>query len=335
MIILQHAARLAFRSKSFFAAMACAAALVPAAASAADEPFFKWVETYKQEAAAKGISKELLDRAFRDLAPNERVVELDRRQPEGTMTFEQYKERIVSQQRVNEGRRKLAQHRDLLNRISAEYGVQPRFIVALWGIETNYGSNTGGFDVIEALATLAYDGRRGEFFRKELTNAFTIINDGHIKLEDMRGSWAGAMGQSQFMPSSFVAYAADGNGDGKKDIWHTQEDVFASIANYLAKSGWKDDQTWGRRVTLPAGFDNSLADIKKSRSLQEWSRLGVRDADGNALPDVDIDASVVFPGEAGGEAYLAYNNFKTVMKWNRSLYFATSVGILSDRLAGY
>lgn len=322
------------RLSRFAAVAACGVAMLPFAAQASDIPFFKWVEDYKQEAQGKGISPALLDNAFRDLQPNERVVELDRRQPEGTMTWEQYKKRIVDPQRVKQGRRLLEQHRDHLERVAAKYGVQPRYIVALWGIETNYGSNTGGFDVVEALATLAYDGRRGEFFRKELTNALTIIDQGHISLEDMQGSWAGAMGQCQFMPSSFIAFAQDGDGDGKKDIWNDLDDVFASIANYLSKSGWDDEQTWGRKVTLPAGFDNGYADIKDSRSLLEWSRMGVRDENGNPLPQVDIPAALVFPGEAGGEAYLAYNNYKTVMKWNRSLYFATSVGILSDEIAG-
>lgn len=320
--------------KSLLAAAACMGAMLPAIAQANDRPFFAWVEEYKREAAGQGIPASLLDRAFLDLEPNDRVIELDRRQPEGTMTFAQYKQRVISEQRVQEGRRMMAKHRALLERIGREYGVQPRFIVALWGVETSYGKNTGGFNIIEALATLAYDGRRGEFFRKELTNALTIVHQGHIRLEDMRGSWAGAMGQCQFMPSSFLAFAQDGNGDGKKDIWGNLEDVFASIANYLSKSGWRDDQTWGRRVTLPAGFDKGVAGLKDSRSLPEWSRMGVRNENGGALPQVDIPASLVFPNDDGGEAYLVYNNYKTVMKWNRSLYFATSVGILSDRLAG-
>lgn len=322
------------RMKHLLAVAACAASMLPASLYAAEQPFVTWVDAYKQEAKAKGISQGLLDEAFRNLTPNERVIELDRKQPEGTMTFEQYKTRVISKARIDEGRRKLAQHRTLLNKVAAQYGVQPRFIVALWGIETNYGSNTGGFDVVEALATLAYDGRRGEFFRKELTNALTIINDGHISLDDMRGSWAGAMGQCQFMPSSFLNFAQDGNGDGKKDIWNNLEDVFASIANYLSKSGWNDEQTWGRKVSVPAGFDRSYGDIKGLKSLAEWSKLGVRDAHGGPLPTVDIDAALVFPDDASNEAYLAYNNYKTVMKWNRSLYFATAVGILSDEISG-
>lgn len=325
--------RVLLRAFRFMAVASCAALSFPAVSGASEKPFVVWVEDFKQEAQSKGISQSLLDEAFRDLAPNEQVIELDRRQPEGTMTFTQYKQRIVSQQRINEGRKKLKQHRALLERIGKQYGVQPRFIVALWGIETNYGTNTGNFDIVEALATLAYDGRRSEFFRKELLNALTIAQQGHVKIGEMRGSWAGALGQCQFMPSSFLAFAEDGNGDGKKDIWNTQQDVFASIANYLSKSGWNDDQTWGRRVRLPSGFDHSLGGSKVTRSLAEWSKLGVRAEDGNALPQVaGINASLVFPGD-DDEAYLAYDNYKTVLKWNRSLYFATAVGILSDQLA--
>lgn len=326
--------RVLLRAFHFVAVASCAAVSFPMTSMASEKPFFVWVEDFKQEARSKGISQSLLDEAFHNLAPDEQVIELDRRQPEGTMTFTQYKQRIVSQQRINEGRKKLAQHRDLLQRIGKQYGVQPRFIVALWGIETNFGKNTGNFNIIEALATLAYDGRRSEFFRKELLNALTIAQQGHKKIGEMQGSWAGAMGQCQFMPSSFLSFAEDGNGDGKKDIWSNQQDVFASIANYLSKSGWKDDQAWGRRVSLPAGFDKELGGSKIVRSLAEWSRLGVRAEDGGPLPQVaGINASLVFPGD-DDEAYLAYDNYKTILKWNRSLYFATAVGILSDQLEG-
>jgi membrane-bound lytic murein transglycosylase B len=312
----------------------CFASLLPATLYAAEQPFVTWVEQYKQEMRQKGMQQWLLDEAFRDITPNERIIELDRKQPEGTMTWQQYKERVVSEKRIQDGRRKLAQHRALLEKMGKKYGVQPRFIVALWGIETNYGTNTGGFNLVEALATLAYDGRRGEFFRKELTNALTIVDQGHITLDAIKGSWAGAMGQCQFMPSSFIAFAQDGDGDGKKDIWNNIEDVFASIANYLAKSGWDDDYTWGRRVTLPAGFDRGYADIKASRPLAEWGQMGIKNEYGGALPSADIQASLIFPGEESNEAYLVYSNYKTVMKWNRSLYFATAVGMLSDKISG-
>ncbi|MGB1540453.1 MAG: lytic murein transglycosylase, partial [Rickettsiales bacterium] len=174
---------------------------------AANQPFANWVIDFKREAMAEGISKSLLDKAFQGITPNARIIELDRKQPEGTMTLEQYLTRVVNDRRVREGRRLMAQHRTLLHKVSEKYGVQPRFIVTLWGVETNFGSNTGGFSIVEALATLAHDGRRSSFFRKELMNAFKIMQAGHIAPEDMKGSWAGALGQCQFMPSSFLAFA--------------------------------------------------------------------------------------------------------------------------------
>lgn len=317
------------------AAVAVVGCVYSAAVYANEQSFANWVEGFKQDAAQQGISSNLLERAFDGFSPIERVLELDRKQPEGTMSFEQYLDRVISKNRIAEGRRMLAQHRELLEKVSAHYGVQPRFIVALWGVETSYGSNTGGFSVIEALATLAYDGRRGEFFRKELLNALKIIDDGHISLDDMLGSWAGAMGQCQFMPSSFLAFAQDFNGDGKKDIWGDLEDVFASIAQYLSQSGWDDEYTWGRRVQLPANFNDSLAGRDVQKSLTEWQRLGVRTEWGGELPNVAINASVVYPDDdARGRAYLIYNNYNVLLKWNRSLYFATAVGILSDELVG-
>lgn len=316
------------------ATIAAALFFFPASLYAAEQPFVNWVDDFKRDATREGISHTVLDRAFYRLSPNERVIELDRRQPEGTMTFAQYLDRVITDKRVEEGRRLLAQHRPLLDKVAAKYGVQPHYIVALWGIETSYGKNTGGFSVIESLATLAYDGRREAFFRKELMHALKIADAGHIALEDMQGSWAGAMGQCQFMPSSFLAFAQDYNNDGRKDIWHSLPDVFASIANYLSTSGWQGDFIWGREVKLPTGFDRSLSGTSVSRSLAQWQALGVRKIHGGNLPDEPIKASVVFPDEADDRAYLVYDNYKTLLKWNRSLYFATAVGILADKLTG-
>jgi membrane-bound lytic murein transglycosylase B len=236
--------------------------------------------------------------------------------------------------RIERGRELLAQHRPLLEEIGAAYGVQPRFIVALWGIETNFGTYTGGFPVIQALATLAHDGRRSSYFREELLNALQILDDGHIDVARMQGSWAGAMGQSQFMPSSFLRFAQDYDGDGRRDIWTTEADVFASAASYLAGFGWDADQTWGRQVRLPAGFDAGLADLEIRKPLSEWQRLGVRRADGQNLPAGDLTASLVLPDGPGGPAFLVYDNYRTIMRWNRSTYFATTVGILADRIGG-
>ena len=250
------------------------------------------------------------------------------------MTFAQYKQKVISQDRIDKGRRMLRENRAALDKASQKYGVPPQFIVALWGVETSYGSNTGGFGVIEALATLAHDGRRSEFFRDELFKALKIIDEGHISAAAMKGSWAGAMGQNQFMPSSFHNFAVDGNGDGRRDIWNSLPDVFASTANYLSKSGWKSDQIWGRRVKLPENFPSSLTGKETSKSLAQWSHMGITLPDGSAIPVIQgIQASVIVPDGVGGPAFLTYDNYRVIMKWNKSTYFATSVGILADEIA--
>jgi membrane-bound lytic murein transglycosylase B len=302
-------------------------------ASANTQPVESWVADFKAEARDKGISAALLDDAFKDFQPIEKIIRLDRKQPEGTKTFTQYMESTLPAFRVNKGKELYQANKQLLDTIGEKYGVQPRFIVALWGMETSYGKVTGGFNVPHALATLAYDGRRADFFRDELLKALQIINEGHISLTDMKGSWAGAMGQSQFMPSSFLSYAVDYDGDGKRDIWGTKADVFASIANYLSQSGWNDDVTWGRKVTLPAGFDTKLADIKVFRPLSYYQDAGVRTEWGANLPQTDIEAALMFPGKESEPAYLIYSNYNVLLKWNRSRYFATAVGTLADRIA--
>ena len=218
------------------------------------EDFNTWLDKLKTEAKRQGISQKTIDSSLIGIKPIPRVIELDRKQPEFTLTFAEYLKRVVSDRRIRIGKSKLKEHKELLRQISSKYGVQSRYIVALWGIETDFGRITGGFPVISSLATLAYDGRRSKFFRKELLLALKIVDGGHILAKDMVGSWAGAMGQNQFMPSSFHAYAVDYDKDGSKDIWKTLPDVFASIANYLSKSGWQADQTWGRPVRLPEEF---------------------------------------------------------------------------------
>lgn len=205
------------------------------------KPFGLWLMELKQDALKQGISEKTVEGAFASTNPIERVIELDRKQPESTMTLEDYLEKVVTETRIDEGRELAKEHRAMLVDISEKYSVEPEYIVALWGIETNYGNNTGGFSIIDALATLAYDGRRSDYFRGELMNALKIIDAGHIEAIDMDGSWAGAMGQCQFMPSSFLNFAVDQDGDGKRDIWYTHADIFASIANYLKSSGWDGD----------------------------------------------------------------------------------------------
>ena len=304
----------------------------PAAAN--QKPLGLWIQEFRAEATAQGISTKLLDKVFKDFALNPRIIELDRKQPEGTVTFTKYLSNIVSTQRVNDGQRLYVENKALLEEIGKKYGVQPHFIVALWGIETNYGKITGNFNIPRALVTLAYDGRRSDFFRKELLNSLQIIEAGHISFKDMIGSWAGAMGQSQFMPSSFLHFAVDYNGDGRKDIWNTKADIFASIANYLKTNGWKPNLGWGRQVRLPAGFKEALADIKLFRPLSEWNSLGVRQMDGKPLPQQPSKAALMFPGKPEEGTYLIYENYPVILHWNRSRYFGTSVGILSDRIFG-
>jgi len=297
--------------------------------------FQAWVADLRTEALAQGISAATFDTAFRDTKPIPRVIELDRYQPEFSQTFWTYMSRAVSPERIERGREMLRKHGPLLRQIQRQYGVQPRFLVAFWGMETAFGATFGGFPVVDALATLAYDTRRSAFFRKELLDALRILDAGHIPPARMQGSWAGAMGHLQFMPSTFRAHAVDRDGDARADIWGSLPDVFASAANYLSREGWKGDQTWGREVRLPAGFNLDLIGLGTRKPLAEWAKLGLRRADGGALPVVrDMSGSLVLPAGIEGPAFLVYDNFRTTMVWNRSILYALAVGHLADRLAG-
>ncbi|MZR30430.1 lytic murein transglycosylase [Sneathiella sp. DP05] len=297
---------------------------------AAKEPFDQWLSKLKTEAQENGISQPTIDSAFANVKLIERVVKLDRKQPEVVQTFQEYMAQRLPKSLVDSGKAMLNQNRAILEEVGLKYGVQPRFIVALWGVETRYGNYTGGFSVIDALTTLAYDNRRAAYFRKELLIALQILDENHIALADMKGSWAGAMGQSQFMPSSFINFAVDYDEDGRRDIWTTKADVFASAANYLSKSGWKYDQTWGREVRLPKNFDTSLVDLKVAKPMREWEALGVTKTDGSPLPSRQLVGSLVQPKGGNGQTFLVYENYRTILKWNRSTYFAMSVGLLAD-----
>ena len=310
-------------------------AMLPGFASAT-QSFEAWRAELRTEVLSKGISPDVFDTAFTGLQPIKRVIELDRSQPEFTMTLETYLSKVVSNTRVQKARRKLEEHKKILNEVSNKFGVQPRFIVALWGIETNFGQHTGGFPVIAALATLAHDGRRSSYFRGELLNALQIIEEGHISSEQMKGSWAGAMGQSQFMPSSFLSYAYDYNGDGRRDIWNTRNDVFASIANYLSSVGWRNDITWGREVVIPSTLDaKKLSEKKTVKQMSEWQKLGLRLTDGNNLPKRNLNSRLVMPERSQGRVFLAYLNYNNILKWNRSNFFAIAVGSLADKIQAY
>jgi membrane-bound lytic murein transglycosylase B len=298
------------------------------------EGFRAWLDELRMEASRQGISDATLDSALGDIAPVSRVIELDRRQPEDDRTFLTYLTRCVDERRSRRGRALLAKHRALLNDIYARYGVPPRYLVALWGLETTFGENTGGFRTIDALATLAYDPRRARFFRTQLLDALHIIDEGHVAPDEMTGSWAGATGQMQFMPSTFIRHAVDYNGNGRKDIWGSLPDAFASAANFLSTMGWRQGETWGREVLLPADFDTSLASMDMKKTLAQWSELGVRQINGVALPREKMEGSIVLPQGSEGPAFIVYHNFRVLLRWNRSINYAISIGHLADRIVG-
>jgi len=299
-----------------------------------NEDFQNWLQALRDEARAAGISDTTLDAALSDIKLKARVIERDRSQFEFTRTFLTYLGRCVTDKRIKRGRKLLAEHRILLDKIYAQFHVPPRYIVALWGVETNFGDNMGSFSVINALVNLAYDRRRSSFFRSQLIDALGIIDNGHISHDTMQGSWAGAMGQMQFMPSTFVKYAIDFNNDGRKDIWHSLPDAFGSAANYLSDIGWRSGKLWGREVLLPDDFDLMLATINTKKTVVAWSALGVRRANGSALPRVNMEGSIVLPQGHKGPAFLVYDNFRIILEWNRSINYAICVGHLADRLAG-
>jgi len=296
--------------------------------------FARWLADFKQEARENGISDATLDAAFVGVKPSPRVVKLDRSQPETIQTFQDYFEKRVTPYRIELGRKQYRENQKLFQQIESRFGVQGRFIAAFWGMETSYGRFSGGHYVIGALTTLAYDPRRAKFFRKQLMDALIILDEGHITVDKMKGSWAGAMGQTQFMPSTFRAYAMDGDGDGKINIWESKADAFASAANYLSSIGWRGDQTWGREVLLPDDFDQALIKDKSKKTLAEWQALGVRKMFGKNLPKRDLIAMVVQPDGPGERAFITYPaNYSAILDWNRSHKFAISVGTLADAIA--
>ncbi|EKE69125.1 lytic murein transglycosylase [Gallaecimonas xiamenensis] len=296
---------------------------------AEERDFGVYVGKLKAEALTQGITQGTLDKAFEGVTLLQRVIEADRSQPESKLTMEGYLSRTVPAWKVKQARAQYRENRALLEKIGQAYGVQPQYIVALWAKESSFGKVQGNFSVISALTSMAFEGRRESFFKDELFAALKILQQGHVDMDHFKGSWAGAMGQTQFMPSSFLALAVDGDGDGKKDIWSNKADVFASIANYLAKAGWKGDQAWGRQVKVPADFDWAQKD--EIKSLDEWAKLGLSRFDGGPLPKVaDMKAQLKAVDGPKGRIYLVYNNYQVLKRWNRSDYFATGVGLLAN-----
>lgn len=299
-----------------------------------EKSFPECVERFHKTAEAEGLTSAVVQTSIANLKWSERVIELDRRQPEFTTPFADYLNRRVTSQRVEDGRRLLREHRELLARVEREYGVPAPYLVAFWGLETNFGSYFGKMSVLDSLATLACDQRRSQYFTRELMSALRIVDEGAISAERMEGSWAGAMGHVQFMPSVFLRHAVDYDDDGKRDLWNSLPDAMASAANFLNSMGWDEDYRWGREVLLPKDFDYLKAGLKQKRPLSEWREMGVRQTNGAALPDEPIKAALLVPSGHKGPAFLVYDNFKVIMGWNQSEYYALAVGYLADRIAG-
>ncbi len=304
---------------------------LPAHAQAPQLSFDQWLRMFQQQAIARGIRPQTAYTALSNVYLDEGIIEKDQTQPEHTVTAVDYWKRVVSERRITRGKTFLNANRELLKRVSDSYGVEPKYIVALLGVESDYGDLQGHNSIIQSLATLAYEGRRADFFANELFNALRIVDAGHVlRAEDLTGSWAGAMGYCQFMPTSFFKYGQDFDGDGRIDIWNSVDDAAASTANYLHANGWVPGQGWGRRVTMTKPIDENLAGLKTALSFKEWAGMGVRLASGKALPKSDMRVSLVVPDGGEGAAFLVGSNFNVIMQWNRSTYFATSVGLLAD-----
>jgi len=312
----------------------------PAASVAVDQParanavpFDQWLADLRREALSAGVRPQTFDRAFANVKLSERVVELDRSQPEFARQVWQYLDGAVSDQRVAEGRAKINANAAILSKVSKRSGVPAEILVAFWGIETDYGRDPGNFSVVNALTSLAYEGRRAKYFRDELLAALRILDSGDIAFERMRGSWAGAMGQTQFMPTIFLKYAVDEDNDGRRDIWDSAPDVFASTALFVLGNGWRAGESWGTEVTLPADFPYDQAELTVTKPVSEWARLGVRALDGQAPVGSDAASILTLAGRSG-PAFLARENFRAIMRYNPSTSYALAVAVLSDRLAG-
>lgn len=321
--------------RSVFAGL-LAAALAATGAAAGEPDFDDWLRGFRAEAAAAGISRDVIDQAFRDVKVNQRVFELNDNQPEFSRSIWDYLDGAVSADRVNRGRARFAENRALLSRIEQAYGVDASVIAAIWGLETSYGAIMGDHDAIAALATLGWKGRRTGYGRAQLIGALKIIQNGYASRAQLKGSWAGAMGQTQFIPTTYLAYAVDHDGDGRRDLWTNLGDVFASTANYLAASGYASGAPWGVEVILPAGFDYALADIDVKRALAEWASAGVEGARGELLAgrDPNLRGRIVLPAGARGPAFLVFGNFEAILKYNNSTAYGLAIGLLSERIAG-
>jgi len=314
------------------------------------EAFDQWLTQLKQEAVERGISNDVVEQALRGVHYIERVIQADRKQAEFTESYQDYIGKRVSEWRIEKGKLYLEQHGELMAPVTRRYGIPARFVAAIIGVETNYGTFTLQHEALNVLATLSFDSRRGDRFRKEIFAALNMLDKGHADVESLKSSWAGALGVPQFMPSTYMQFAVDYNNDGKKDIWTHGPDLWASVANYLSHYGWDSDETWARKVMLPASKQQAIKNdeqnyaalpkrceryqkhLKGWRNLNQWNDQGVRRMNGMDLPKVDIAASLILTDPVNSHAYLVYGNFCTLMRYNPSFKYALSVGALADAI---
>jgi membrane-bound lytic murein transglycosylase B len=302
--------------------------------AASNARFDLWVKAFRAKAMAKGISAKVYDRAFKGVQFNPSIIDKDRNQSEFTKQIWEYLDTATSEARVKNGKKALAKHRALLQRIEKTYGVDYEVVLAIWGLESAYGAQKGDIPIIEALATLAFDGRRSKFFEAQLIAALQIIQSGDIRASGMKGSWAGAMGHTQFIPTSYLGFAQDFRGDGKRNIWEKDPaDALASTANYLKRHGWVHGQPWGLEVKLPEKFDYSQTSERVKRSVADWRAMGVTTIDGKKLPDHG-SSSILLPAGARGAAFIIFKNFQVIERYNTADAYVIAVGHLGDRIKG-
>ncbi len=326
------------KAKSYTSFIRTSLALLIASASInsayANEQFASCTAVLADKAKQEGVSQQTIDDVFPHLVHQDRVIELDRSQPEFVQTFPGYFSKRVTDWRTQKGKEMYAKHEALLHKLNDKYGVPPHYLLAFWGLETNFGSYKGKMPVLDSLATLACDKRRSKYFTQEFLVAVKLMEREKLQKEDMIGSWAGAMGHTQFMPSAYTHYAIDGDGDGQINLWASEEDALSSAANFLASLGWERSFRWGREVQLPENFDYQESGYKNRKPLSEWNAQGVKKADGSALGEDDTTAYVIVPAGHNGPAFIAYKNFRVIMRWNNSEFYAIAVGVLADRIAG-
>jgi membrane-bound lytic murein transglycosylase B len=317
-------------SRRFLLASAVPAVLSANAFASPADGFSGFLTEIKTEARHAGIRPATLASAFAGVSPNQKVLDRDRHQPEFTMTWARYRGLVITDKRITDGRQAVAANRPLFQLVQQRFGVGAGVIAGIWGLESSFGTGTGDFRVVEALATLAWEGRRASFFRGELMAALKILDHGDVAPGGMTGSYAGAMGQPQFMPSSYLRYAVDFEGHGRRDIWTSKPDVLGSIANYLAQSGWRGSETWGQAVTVPAGIDVAGRDVK--RPLSEWTRVGVRPVNGRWAATAETPAGLLAPDGAGGETFAVFGNFTAIRRYNPSDFYSIAVGLIGDQV---